>query len=112
MDNVKDLLLKASTQFQIFFSTLHIPYRHSTIEGVYQDPDIENQYERLCVSAAVVAGNVSVNTLVTGIYLIKNLGLLSMKYMNEYLQPVNEVNIVEGSEETDEYEVVTDKKND
>ena len=112
MDNVKDLFLKASTQFQIFFSTLHMPYRHSTIEGVYQDPDIENQYEKMCVSAAVVAGNVSVNTLVAGIYSIKHLGLLSMKYVNEYLQPVNEVNIVEAGEESDEYEVVTDKKND
>ena len=54
MDNVKDLLLKASTQFQIFFSTLHMPYRHSTIEGVYQDPDIENQYEK--VSKKIVVG--------------------------------------------------------
>lgn len=112
MDNVKDLLLKASTQFQIFFSTLHIPYRHSTIESVYQDPDIENQYEKMCVSAAVVSGNISVNTLVTVIYLIKHIGLLSMEYMNDYLKPYNEVNIVEGGEEADEYEVVTDKKND
>ena len=35
-----------------------------------------------------------------------------MEYMNDYLKPYNEVNIVEGGEEADEYEVVTDKKND
>tara|TARA_B100001173_G_C15956867_1_gene533843 strand:- start:293 stop:676 length:384 start_codon:yes stop_codon:yes gene_type:complete len=127
MDTMNDLFLKA----KIFFSTIHMPYKHNTVQNVYEDPDIENQYEKMCISGVVSTGNVSVNLLVGAIYLMKNIGVISTKYINEYLQKYNinntGVNVVEESdinneesdenneeydENNEEYEVVQDKKND
>ena len=113
MDTMNDLFLKA----KIFFSTIHMPYKHNTIQNVYDDPDIENQYEKMCISGVVSTGNVSVNLLVGAIYLMKNIGVISTKYINEYIQKNTTnnigVDVVENSaENNEEYEVVQDKKND
>lgn len=97
-----------------------IPYTHRTAADVYQDDDIENQYEKIYVTTAVVSGNVWVNTMIIGLELSKHayiafinyIAVLQQLYVNNGVTVVESTNNDCDSASSDEYEVVNDKKND
>ena len=106
MDTMNDLFMRGKA----FFLNIYMPYKHTTIESVYQDSDIENQYEKICVSGIVGTGNVLVNLLILKMELIRDGVILLKKTINDMMTPQEEVTII--NPENHDFEVVPDKKND
>lgn len=105
------------SQSREFFMSIVNPYKHTTIGSVYQDVDIENQYEKAYVAGIVGSGNIFVNLLVHKLQLLKYIGRNTIDYINEMMKPKEEVTIIENedgssTDSSNDYEVVTDKKHD
>lgn len=110
MDSVTEFLSRGRE----FFMSIVNPYKHTNIGSVYQDVDIENQYEKAYVAGIVGSGNILVNLLVHKLQVLKYIGSNTIDYINEMMKPREEVTIIENEDgsSTDDYEVVTDKKHD
>lgn len=102
------------SQSHEFFMSIVNPYKHTNIGSVYQDMDIENQYEKAYIAGIVGSGNILVNLLVHKLDLLKYFGRNTINYINEMMKPKEEVTIIENEDgySTNDYEVVTDKKHD
>lgn len=94
------------------------PYKHNTIESVEQDPDIENQLEKVSKQGVVVAGNIFVKLLIVKVETIKWISLRVKEYINtmmdkeilvEYTEEEQEDTEEEEKEENN-FEII-DKKN-
>lgn len=75
------------------------PYKHNTIESVEQDPDIENQLEKVSKQSVVVAGNIFVKLLILKVETIKWISLGVKTYIDTMMD--KEI-LVEDTEEEQE----------
>ena len=69
------------------------PYKHTTIESVNDDADIENQYEKISKKVVVGFGNILTNLLILKLDFIKQCIIESIKQYSKYMEKDNEPQI-------------------
>ena len=93
------------------------PYKHNTIESVEQDPDIENQLEKVSKQSVVAVGNIFVKLLILKVETIKWISLGVKAYIDTMMDKEILVQDTEEQEDTEEEEKeennfeIIDKKN-
>ena len=91
------------------------PYKHNTIVSVEQDPDIENQLEKVSKQSVVVVGNIFVKLLILKVETIKWISLRVKEYIDTMMDKeisIEQEDTEEEKEDTEEnnFEII-DKKN-
>lgn len=96
-----------------YMKNLIYPYKHNTIESVEQDPDIENQLEKVSKQSVVVVGNIFVKLLILNVETIKWISLRIREHIITMMD--KDIYMPEITEETEEKEEnnfeIIDKKN-
>jgi hypothetical protein len=86
------------------------PYKHNTIESVEQDPDIENQLEKVSKQSVVVVGNIFVKLLLLKVETIKWISLRVKAYIDIIMDKETSIK-EEDAEEKEEPEETNEENN-
>ena len=87
------------------------PYKHNTIVSVEQDPDIENQLEKVSKQSVVVVGNIFVKLLILKVETIKWISLRVKEYIDTMMDKEISIEQEDTEEEKEDTEEDTNEEN-